>query len=80
MMVAGRRSLEKACGRPQITIKKTVLYMFTCLSFGGADRRRKIGDFSVPVAAALSVNLSSPGGRPHTIKFGRGHAGYQSKS
>jgi hypothetical protein len=39
----------KACGRPQI-IKKPVC--------GGADRRRKIGGFTVPVAAASQIAIS----------------------
>jgi hypothetical protein len=57
MMAAGRRSLEKACDRPQITLK-TGLYMFTCLSHGGADRRRKIGGVTVPVAVASQFAIS----------------------
>jgi hypothetical protein len=53
-MVAVRRSLEKACRTPQIA-RKTGLYIFTFLSFGGADRRRKIGRIAVPVTAASQI-------------------------
>jgi hypothetical protein len=40
--VAGRRSPEK-----------TGLHIFTCLSCGGADLRRKIYDLTFPVAVAI---------------------------
>jgi hypothetical protein len=49
------------------------------LSYGGADRRRKIGGLTVPVAAAI-VKLLSQGGGPHIIKIGREQTGNQSKS
>jgi hypothetical protein len=61
MMVAGRRSLEKACERPQIIIKnRFILYNvhFLRLSCGGADRRQNIGGFIVPVAAATQIAIS----------------------
>jgi hypothetical protein len=45
--VASRRSLEK-----------TGLCIFTCFSFWGADRRRKIGGPTVPVAAASQIVIS----------------------
>jgi hypothetical protein len=55
-------------GRPQISgisiwqaadhKEKTGLYMYTCLPCGGADRRRKIGGLTVPVAAASQIVIS----------------------
>jgi hypothetical protein len=37
---------------------KTSLYVFICLSCGGADRRRKIDGLTVPVAAASQIVIS----------------------
>jgi hypothetical protein len=75
-MVASHRSMEKACGRSQITRKNRFVRFYLPLLWG-ADRRRKIGGFTVPVAAAN--HIVSPGGRPHTTKIGRGHTGNESK-
>jgi hypothetical protein len=47
VMVEGRISLEKAS-----------LFIFTCLSCGGACRRRKIGGFNIPLAAASQIVIS----------------------
>jgi hypothetical protein len=55
--VAGCRSLEKTCGKPR-SLEKTGLYISTCLSCGGADRRQKISDSTVPVAAAGQIVIS----------------------
>jgi hypothetical protein len=38
--------------------EKTGLHIFTCLSCGGADRKRKIGGLAVPVAAAGQIAFS----------------------
>jgi hypothetical protein len=67
-IVAGRRPLQKICGMPQSSVKslwhaadhpkKTGLYVFTCLFCGGADRRRKIGRLTVPVAAGSQIVFS----------------------
>jgi hypothetical protein len=65
--VASRRSLEK-----------TGLYISTCISCGEADRRRKFGGRSVPVAAASQILISSWQTAHHII--GRGHTANQSKS
>jgi hypothetical protein len=62
VMVADRRSLEKACGTPQITRK-------TCLSWGGANRKRKIALLLSHPWQPL-VKLLSPGE----------HTGNESKS
>jgi hypothetical protein len=42
--VARRRSQEK-----------TGLYIFTCFSYGGAGRKRKIGGLAVPMAGASKI-------------------------
>jgi hypothetical protein len=55
--------------------KKTVCTLLRVShACGGADRRRKVGDFAVPVVA------DGQGDIPHTIKIGRGHTRHQSKS
>jgi hypothetical protein len=60
------------------SLGKTGLYDFTCLSYGGAVRRRKIGGLTVLFAAASKV-FFSPKSIPYTTKFGCGYTGNASK-
>jgi hypothetical protein len=41
-----------------ISIEKTSLYIFTCISFRAADQRRKIGGTTVPLAAASQIVIT----------------------
>jgi hypothetical protein len=56
-MVASGRSTK----RPVTDLRslgKPGLYVFTCLSCGGADRRQNIGGLTVPMAAASQIVIS----------------------
>jgi hypothetical protein len=56
-MVACRKSLEKDCGRPQITRRNDFKFV-NFLARGGADRRLIIGGFTVPVADVSQIVIS----------------------
>jgi hypothetical protein len=67
----------KACDRPQISVislwhaadhpKKPVCTVFISLFYGGADRRRKIGGHTVPVACRRPNFLSRQGTFPEPV-------------
>jgi hypothetical protein len=57
--VADRRSKEK-----------TGLYIFTCISCGGADWRQKIGWLTVPAVAAASQIVGLQGADRMQLKSG----------
>jgi hypothetical protein len=76
-MEAGRRSLEKPVADRRLPEKAV------CICLLASPVGEQIGDEKLAVLLSPwqpLVKLSYPGGIQHTIKVGRGHTGYQSKS